>query len=67
MGPIDENDQIEYSLSVSEGGEFWARLGATVRVREGENGVQAADRAVKFVDGLLAQHVQALNAQLRPK
>ena len=66
-GPLDEGDRVDYSLSVSEGGEFWAKLGVSVRVREGENGIQAADRAEKFVDNLLQQHVQALHAQLRPK
>jgi hypothetical protein len=59
-GPIDEGDQITYSLSVSESGEWWARLQAGVTVRPGENGVQAAERAAGFVNNLLKSHVDEL-------
>lgn len=66
-GPLDEGDRLDYSLSVSEGGEFWAKLGVSIHVRKDENAIQAADRAEKFVDAMLQMHVQALHDQLRPK
>lgn len=65
-GPIDEGDKIEYSLSISERGEWWARFQATVTVRPGENGVQAADRAAQFCDNLLIAHTQDVRQRLKP-
>lgn len=66
-GALDEGDQVEYALSLSDRGEFWAKFGATVRVRVGENGVQSAERATQFVDNLLQAHVQELKRELRSR
>jgi len=66
IGPLDEGDEIEYGLSISEAGEYWAKLHAKVHVRAGENAVQASDRAANFVDAMLQHHVKALKQQLRP-
>lgn len=65
-GPIDPGDRIEYSLSISERGEWWARFQATVTVRPDENGVQAADRAAVFVDNLLIRHTEDVRQRLKP-
>lgn len=60
VGPLSEGDYVRYGVSVSEAGEFWMKLEATTQVRPGELGVQAVDRAEKFVDNMLRSHIQEL-------